>query len=69
MRKTKLLIVNYEEDNTFTFNYAERNTPYLNEKYLENILLDLKQIPDTFLKQFTKNYLIENPGKHHVAEI
>ena len=69
MRKTKLLIVNYEEDTTLTVNYAEGSTPYLNEKYLENILLDLKQIPDTFLKQFTKNYLIENPRKHHVAEI
>ena len=54
MRKTKLLIVNYEEDNTFTVNYAERSTPYLNEKYLENILLDLKQIPDTLLKQLLK---------------
>ena len=54
MRKTKLLIVNYEEDNTLTVNYAEGNTPYLNEKYLENILLDLKQIPDTLLKQLLK---------------
>ena len=69
MRKTKFLIVNYEEDTTLTVNYAEGSTPYLNEKYLENILLDLKQIPDAFLKQFTKSYLIENPGKHHVAEI
>ena len=54
MRKTKPLIVNYEEDNTLTINYAEGNTPYLNEKYLENILLDLKKIPDTLLKQLLK---------------
>ena len=54
MRKTKLLIVNCKEDNTFTVNYVEGNTHYLNEKYLENILLDLKQIPDTLLKQLLK---------------
>ena len=59
MQKTILLIVNYAED----------NTPYLNEKYLENILLDLEQTPATFLKQFTEKYLIENPEKYDVAVI
>ena len=57
MQKTILLIVNYAED----------NTPYLNGKYLENILLDLEQTPATFLKQFTEKYLIENPEQYDVA--
>ena len=59
MQKTILLIVNYAED----------NTPYLNGKYLENILLDLEQTPATFLKQFTEKYLIENPEQYDVAVI
>ena len=48
-------------------NYVEDNTSYLNRKNLQNVLLDLEQILDILLKQFTEKYLIENPEKYHVV--